>query len=278
MSGQGFLGPHNTGRLPPPPRCTVFFYAWTCGHRQWVHCLDCSEAGEPPCKSAVRLLNIFTHLFTQAHLNHPHQERQLPAPRHRCPRCNQWPPHELARGPLLGENLSGLARQSLRSIRQEASEPEIIRVRIAQDVAAVLDPWREPTIPDDIPTGRLRDIIAMNMTVEAQSIRADQQFLQDFTADLDRTPRASQANLVQQPPQVPNGMLPHSVQHAPAQPPYGVHRPNGVYTGGSRGPRGGRGRFQHTTLPRHPSQLRNGYTPEEDESDGQQQQPRGARR
>ncbi|CAL8582902.1 hypothetical protein XPA_008543 [Xanthoria parietina] len=38
----------------------------------------------------------------------------------------------------------------------------------------------------------------------------------------------------------------------------------------TRGPRGGPGRSQHNAQPRQPSQLRNGYVPEEEESDGQQ--------
>ncbi|KAL8909249.1 MAG: hypothetical protein Q9171_005105 [Xanthocarpia ochracea] len=189
MSGSGFLGPHNNGPPPPPPRCRVYFYAWTCGHREWIYYSDCDVEGPP-----------------SSHLGHPHQERQLPAPRHRCPRCGQHPPHELARGPLLGENLSELARQSITTIRQESNEPAIIRARVAQDVAAVLDPWSEPAVTDDVTTGALQTMVGLSILQDREDVLDDQRFSRDLMEGRDPTPRATTAEILQRLSPMPNGL------------------------------------------------------------------------
>ncbi|KAL8859144.1 MAG: hypothetical protein Q9178_004407 [Gyalolechia marmorata] len=204
----------------------------------------------------------FLLISLQAHLGHPHQERQLPAPRHRCPTCGQHPPHELARGPLLGENLSELARQSIATIRRESNEPAIIRARVAQDVAAVLDPWSEPAVTDDVTTGALQTMVGLSILQDREDVLDDQQFSRDLMEGRDRTPRATTAEILQRLPPMPNGVAqPQADWWAngpvqPAPPHHGGHgvngypahqwQPNGVYTGRPPHHHGGNGGYGFT--------------------------------
>lgn len=220
MSGSGFFGPRRAPP-PPPPRCTVFFYSWRCGHRQWVHCSGCDVAGGPSCKHSPPLEISVTHLLTQAHLGHPHVERQLPSPRHRCPTC-QWPTErEMELAPLMGESLSVLARQNIAIIRRDNNNPDIIRHRIASDVEATMNPWRrEPSVTDDMTTDQLRAHVAQRLERERQALVDDRVFWQRFSQGLEPIPRAA-ANRPQQLPPTP---VP------PPQPPVnGWHNPPGEY-------------------------------------------------
>ena len=112
----------------------------------------------------------------------------------------------MARGPLLGENLSELARQSIASIRRESNEPAIIRARVAQDVAAVLDPWSEPAVTDDVTTGALQTMVGLSILQDREGVMDDQQFSRDLLEGRDRTPRATTAEILQRLPPTPNGV------------------------------------------------------------------------
>lgn len=98
----------------------------------------------------------------------------------------------MALAPLLGESLSGLARQNLAIIRRENNHPEIIGVGIARDVAATMDVWREPPATSGMTTEQLRTMIAINIEDERASIADSRQFWEDF--------RATSASLPQQLP------------------------------------------------------------------------------
>ncbi|KAL9007079.1 MAG: hypothetical protein Q9188_000202 [Gyalolechia gomerana] len=105
----------------PPIRCTLYFYTWACGHKEWVHCSNCN-------------------------LDEPNKYRV----------CNHPPPLEeqLAslNSPLMLEIRRNLAVvNSCRAVRN---------ARAAEDVDAKENPWRHgfddiDMTPDDRLTNRI---------------------------------------------------------------------------------------------------------------------------
>lgn len=182
MSGSAFSASRNTTRPPPRPRCIVFFYRWRCGHEQWVHCLGCDIPGEPSCEHNPPPATTLADVSTQAHLNHPHEQRQLPAAGHRCPisTCGQPSEDELARAPLLGDNMPPSVRSSLRILREQNNHPENIRARILRDVAATMDAWREPPITEDMTREQLVAMIGRGMNDDRADVIEAHQSLEDL--------------------------------------------------------------------------------------------------
>ncbi|KAI4263897.1 MAG: hypothetical protein L6R42_000967 [Xanthoria sp. 1 TBL-2021] len=88
----------------------------------------------------------------------------------------------MALAPLLGESLSGLARRNIQILRRENNHPEIIGVRIARDVAATMDVWREPPATSGMTTEQLRTMIAINIEDDRANIEENRQFWEDFRA------------------------------------------------------------------------------------------------
>ncbi|KAI4172005.1 MAG: hypothetical protein LQ343_003914 [Gyalolechia ehrenbergii] len=131
---------------PPAPqiRCTLYFYTWACGHKEWVNCSKCN-LDEP---------NKY-----QAHLQHEHREVELPEPRHPCPVCNHPPPLE--------EQLASLDSPLMLEIRRNLAVVNscwaVRNARAAEDVDAKENPWRHGF--DDIdmtPDDRLTNLILMD--------------------------------------------------------------------------------------------------------------------
>ncbi|KAL8729645.1 MAG: hypothetical protein Q9166_004594 [cf. Caloplaca sp. 2 TL-2023] len=140
----------------------------------------------------------------------------------------------MERAPLLGPGLSEDARQSLREIRRDDNDTEIIQHRVRRDVDAVVNPARygdDPT--EQMTTEELQAMITTALARDRQHLQDDQQWLrhwqdwarqtsaaeQQALLDPDRTPRATPANLVQQPAQAPLGLSQFTASNQPGLPP-----------------------------------------------------------
>ncbi|KAL8853608.1 MAG: hypothetical protein Q9221_001594 [Calogaya cf. arnoldii] len=164
--------------------------------------------------------------------------------------------------PKMGDSMSALARQMIATIRRDNNQPEVIRARVAHDVALASDPWHELGLGPigDMTTETMRAMIARDIEADQASIADAREFMDVF--------RATPAGLPQQLPPAP-APLPQplvsgwhngpAVQAAPQRRSSGGHRadgrasehqwqPNGVhinvprqYHGSNGGNNGGRG-------------------------------------
>lgn len=130
--------------IAPPTtqtQCTLYFYTWACGHKEWVHCSNC-DLDEP---------NNY-----RAHLEHEHREVGLSEPRHPCPACDH--------PPLLEEQLASLDTPLYLDIRRNlaiVNSSRLVRnARVEEEVEAIEAPWRQgfdevDMMPDDRLTNRI---------------------------------------------------------------------------------------------------------------------------
>ncbi|KAL8838378.1 MAG: hypothetical protein Q9170_002138 [Blastenia crenularia] len=128
----------------PRQNCTLYFYTWSCGHRQFVNCSNCnwSKSTDP-----------------KAHSEHEHKQVPLPDPEYRCPVCDHAAPHQ---GQLVNTaNLDALAiRRHLDEVRNSAA---VKRAKINADVFDKEHPWMTGfDETEEIPDHRLRDKILLN--------------------------------------------------------------------------------------------------------------------
>ncbi|KAL8814332.1 MAG: hypothetical protein Q9223_006434 [Gallowayella weberi] len=120
----------------------------------------------------------------------------------------------MARVHLIDERTPQRVRDSLRSLRMNDNDADIIRLRLREDIDAILnDVRRGPDVTEDMTTQELLLLTASNIGQDWQSLQDDLKTLRDWQeGDPDRTPRASAANLAQRPPQMARGLM-----HPPAR-------------------------------------------------------------
>ncbi|KAL8803289.1 MAG: hypothetical protein Q9182_003247 [Xanthomendoza sp. 2 TL-2023] len=139
---------------------------------------------------------------------------------------------------LLHEGTPQRVRDSLRSLRMNDNDADVIRFRLREHIDAILNEVRRgPDVTEDMTSQELRILTASNMIQDRQSLQHDLETLRYWQEgprhnDPDRTPRASAANLAQRPLQMAIGsMLPPAPRHSARSARYQFARGQGATAG-----------------------------------------------
>ncbi|KAL8695625.1 MAG: hypothetical protein Q9224_003286 [Gallowayella concinna] len=180
----------------------------------------------------------------------------------------------MARAHLIHEGTSQLVRDRLRDMRNIDNDADIIRHRLREHIDIMLNDVRHgPDVTEAMTSQELRALTASNIVNDRQSLQDDRETLrawregpqeiptpqQRVDNDPNRTPRASTANLVRQPPQMGNGVTnTPAVPYLPSGQGAAAGRPQqpqlpGLPNGGPQQRHGGNGAYGNAVRgPGHP--------------------------
>ncbi|KAI4141412.1 MAG: hypothetical protein L6R39_005346 [Caloplaca ligustica] len=141
--------------------CTLYFYLWPCGHRQWAKCTKCN-------------LNEPTDI--DEHLGHQHTEKQLSEPKRRCPECGHAAPHEQR---WAGINTPG-ADENRHILTTIFNRPEVIEAGIEQEVFGAENPWMiTANFTEELVGNALRNANTMNWFRTDQHLQQMERFVRE---------------------------------------------------------------------------------------------------